>query len=73
METCCLARFFCLHALATHVLTRATGLSRQVNPIAETRDGKLIAADAKLGFDDNASFRQKALFAMKDESQEDPR
>ena len=45
----------------------------QVNPIAETSDGALIAADAKLGFDDNASFRQKDLFEMKDESQEDPR
>ena len=32
-----------------------------------------MAADAKLGFDDNAAFRQKALFAMRDESQEDPR
>jgi len=45
----------------------------EVNPIAETSDGMLIAADAKLGFDDNASFRQKELFDMKDESQEDPR
>ena len=48
-------------------------LFAQVNPIAETSDGALIAADAKLGFDDNAGFRQKDLFAMKDESQEDPR
>ena len=45
----------------------------QVNPLAETRDGKLIAADAKLGFDDNAAFRQKELFAKRDTSQEDPR
>mmetsp|Transcript_32830 Transcript_32830/g.93164 ORF Transcript_32830/g.93164 Transcript_32830/m.93164 type:complete len:419 (-) Transcript_32830:136-1392(-) len=45
----------------------------EVNPIAETTDGKLIAADAKLGFDDNAAYRQKDLFALKDESQEDPR
>ena len=44
----------------------------EVNPLAETTEG-LLAADAKLGFDDNAAFRQKALFAMKDESQEDPR
>jgi succinyl-CoA synthetase beta subunit len=35
--------------------------------------GKLVAADAKLGFDDNAAFRQEELFAMRDESQEDPR
>jgi hypothetical protein len=44
-----------------------------VNPLAETPDGKLLAADAKLGFDDNASFRQKEVFAMKDESQIDSR
>ena len=44
----------------------------EVNPLAETDEG-LLAADAKLGFDDNAAFRQKDLFAMKDESQEDPR
>lgn len=47
-------------------------LPAQVNPLAET-DTALVAADAKLGFDDNASFRQKDLFAMRDESQEDPR
>lgn len=44
----------------------------EVNPLAETDEG-LLAADAKLGFDDNAGFRQKSLFEMKDESQEDPR
>ncbi|KAI7836379.1 hypothetical protein COHA_009742 [Chlorella ohadii] len=44
----------------------------EVNPLAET-DKELVAADAKLGFDDNASFRQQDLFAMRDESQEDPR
>lgn len=43
-----------------------------MNPLAET-DKELVAADAKLGFDDNASFRQQDLFAMRDESQEDPR
>jgi succinyl-CoA synthetase beta subunit len=44
----------------------------EVNPLAETEEG-LLAADAKLGFDDNAIVRQKGLFSMKDESQEDPR
>jgi succinyl-CoA synthetase beta subunit len=44
----------------------------EVNPLAETADA-VWAADAKLGFDDNAAFRQKELFAMRDESQEDPR
>ncbi|KAL3149710.1 hypothetical protein ABBQ38_013539 [Trebouxia sp. C0009 RCD-2024] len=45
----------------------------EVNPLAETKDGRLIAADAKLGFDDNAAFRQKELMALRDTSQEDPR
>jgi succinyl-CoA synthetase beta subunit len=30
----------------------------EVNPLAEDDTGLLIAADAKIGFDDNASFRQ---------------
>jgi succinyl-CoA synthetase beta subunit len=51
----------------------AMGASLQVNPLAETTDGRLVAADAKLGFDDNAAFRQKELFAKRDSSQEDPR
>ncbi|KAG2450804.1 hypothetical protein HYH02_004641 [Chlamydomonas schloesseri] len=45
----------------------------EVNPLAEGLDGSLIAADAKLGFDDNAAYRQKAIFDMRDESQIDPR
>ena len=52
------------------VATDATML--EVNPLAETSDG-LLAADAKLGFDDSAEFRQPDLFAMVDESQQDPR
>jgi succinyl-CoA synthetase beta subunit len=44
----------------------------EVNPLAETAT-QLVAADAKLGFDDNAAFRQKDLFALRDASQEDAR
>ncbi|KAH7421832.1 hypothetical protein KP509_13G077600 [Ceratopteris richardii] len=45
----------------------------EINPLAETADNKLVAADAKLNFDDNAAFRQKEVFALRDKSQEDPR
>eukprot|EP00622_Pseudochattonella_farcimen_P000694 FR735243.1.p1 GENE.FR735243.1~~FR735243.1.p1 ORF type:complete len:214 (+),score=46.13 FR735243.1:1-642(+) len=45
----------------------------EVNPLAEDTNGTMIAADAKIGFDDNAEFRQKAIFAQRDFSQEDPR
>lgn len=45
----------------------------EINPLAETSDKKLVAADAKMNFDDNAAYRQKELFALRDSSQEDPR
>eukprot|EP00546_Thalassionema_frauenfeldii_P016080 CAMPEP_0178899288 /NCGR_PEP_ID=MMETSP0786-20121207/2812_1 /TAXON_ID=186022 /ORGANISM="Thalassionema frauenfeldii, Strain CCMP 1798" /LENGTH=401 /DNA_ID=CAMNT_0020570119 /DNA_START=142 /DNA_END=1347 /DNA_ORIENTATION=+ len=45
----------------------------EVNPLAEDVDGNLIAADAKIGFDDNASFRQKDVFSQRDTTQEDSR
>jgi succinyl-CoA synthetase beta subunit len=45
----------------------------EVNPLAEDSKGVLLAADAKIGFDDNAEFRQKDVFDKRDESQEDAR
>ena len=45
----------------------------EINPLAETAERMLIAADAKLNFDDNAEYRQKNLFALRDHAQEDPR
>ncbi len=44
----------------------------EVNPLIVTTDDRLLAADAKLNFDDNAMFRQKQVAAMRDTSQEDP-
>lgn len=32
----------------------------------------LLSMDAKFGFDDNAEFRQKDIFALRDVSQEEP-
>ncbi|NP_001311903.1 succinyl-CoA ligase [ADP-forming] subunit beta, mitochondrial-like [Nicotiana tabacum] len=45
----------------------------EINPLAETSDNKLVAADAKLNFDDNAAYRQKEIFSLRDSSQEDSR
>jgi len=45
----------------------------EVNPLAETNQGEVLCIDAKLNFDDNASFRQKDLFALQDSTQMDPR
>jgi len=45
----------------------------EINPLAETPQGMVYTADAKLGFDDNASFRQKDVFGMEDTTESDPR
>lgn len=45
----------------------------EVNPLAETPDGRVVVCDAKINFDDNAEFRQKAIHTLRDRSQEDPR
>ncbi|KAG5639295.1 hypothetical protein H0H81_004497 [Sphagnurus paluster] len=44
----------------------------EINPMALTTDGEVLCMDAKFGFDDNADFRQKDIFALRDISQEEP-
>jgi len=44
----------------------------EINPLVVTRDGKLLAIDAKFTLDDNAMFRHPDLAALVDESQERP-
>lgn len=45
----------------------------EINPFVVATNGKVYCVDAKLGFDDNASFRQKPVFELRDTSMEDPR
>jgi len=45
----------------------------EINPLVLTGEGKLVALDAKLSFDDNAAFRQPAMKEMRDPAEEDPR
>ncbi len=45
----------------------------EINPLVVTGDGRLIALDAKMGFDDNALFRRQQISELRDKSQEDPR
>jgi succinyl-CoA synthetase beta subunit len=42
----------------------------EINPLVVTKDGQLLAIDAKFNFDDNALFRHKEIADMADESQE---
>merc|ERR1711916_402491 len=45
----------------------------EINPMAKLVDGRVLAMDAKLNFDDNAVFRQKEVFDLEDTTQVDPR
>src|SRR2546429_1467098 len=44
----------------------------EINPCVLTGDGKLVALDAKMTFDDNALFRHKELRGLRDLDEEDP-
>ncbi|MBI2987376.1 MAG: ADP-forming succinate--CoA ligase subunit beta [Deltaproteobacteria bacterium] len=45
----------------------------EINPLLLTREGKLIALDAKMNFDNNALFRQTEIAALRDLHEEDAR
>jgi len=44
----------------------------EINPLIITKTGDLLALDAKINIEDNALFRQPAMRALRDPSQEDP-
>ncbi|HEV8136536.1 MAG TPA: ADP-forming succinate--CoA ligase subunit beta [Pyrinomonadaceae bacterium] len=44
----------------------------EINPFLLTKDGRLIALDAKINFDDNALFRHKDFLELRDLNEEEP-
>jgi len=44
----------------------------EINPLISTKDGKVLALDAKINFDDNALFRHPEQVALRDVAEEDP-
>ena len=44
----------------------------EINPLVITTDGRVIALDAKMNFDDNALFRHADILAMRDLDEEEP-
>ena len=44
----------------------------EINPLILTGDGRVVALDAKLNFDDNALFRHPDIVALRDLDEEDP-
>jgi len=44
----------------------------EINPLVVTKDGKVVALDAKINFDDNAAGRHKEWIELMDKAEEDP-
>ena len=44
----------------------------EINPLVESKDGKLLVLDCKMSFDSNALYRHPDVFALRDETEEDP-
>lgn len=42
----------------------------EINPLVKTKQGEILALDAKLNFDDNALFRHKEIEALRDVTEE---
>lgn len=45
----------------------------EINPLVTTKDGKVMALDAKLNFDSNALYRHKDILELRDLDEEDPK
>jgi succinyl-CoA synthetase beta subunit len=45
----------------------------EVNPLVVTKQGEVLALDAKFNFDDNALYRHPEIAALRDIAEEDPR
>lgn len=66
------------HAVKTirgcyRALRELDGSMLEINPLVVNNHNELIALDAKMGFDDNALFRQPKISELRDKTQEDPR
>ncbi|MDP9238788.1 MAG: ADP-forming succinate--CoA ligase subunit beta [Chloroflexota bacterium] len=44
----------------------------EINPMVVTKDGRVLALDAKMNIDDNALFRHPDIEALRDKDEEDP-
>ena len=60
-----------IRSLFTLYLAKDCSLA-EINPLVVTRDGRVLALDAKLNFDDNALYRHGEIRALRDANEEDP-
>ena len=54
-----------------HAFTETDASLIEINPLVVTKDGEVLALDAKMNFDDNALFRHPDIVELRDKSEED--
>jgi succinyl-CoA synthetase beta subunit len=52
--------------------TSSDAVLAEINPLVVTKQGSVVAADAKVNIDDNALFRQPELAALREAAEENP-
>jgi len=68
-----LAQFVSMSASLYDLFLREDCEMLEINPLVVTESGQLTALDAKVTFDDNATFRHTALWSeLRDTAEEDP-
>ncbi len=67
-----LRAFLPIAAGVYNAYTRKDASLVEVNPLVVTGDGRVLALDAKMTFDDNALYRHAELAALRDKDEEDP-
>ena len=60
-----------IRSLCALYLARDCSLA-EINPLVVTKDGRVLALDAKLNFDDNALYRHKEIVELRDTNEETP-
>ena len=53
-------------------MVSSDSLMIEINPLVITKEGEILALDAKIDFDENAFYRQKDIEELRDEDEEDP-
>lgn len=73
METAIRQQFVSMGFALYRAFLETDALLVEINPLALTEEGRLLALDAKMSFDDNALYRHPEIAALRDPSEEDPR
>jgi succinyl-CoA synthetase beta subunit len=66
-------KFVALATALYRAFVECDGSLAEINPLVLTKEGDVVALDAKMGFDDNGLFRHAEIRELRDINEEDPK